>query len=430
MTTSRISSEISPAKPARPKVYSPLVNYSVEDGPKAWVVLIIIAILFGGAAYLFAAEPAAQGQGPRYKITNLPSLGGLSSGGNSINDRTWVAGSSNIPGDTARHAALWRNGRILDLGTLGGSNSSVAWPVKNTRAIIAGIAQTHQIQPRGEVWSQAAFFSGPDAVKYVCLGFVWKNNRMTALSTLGGDNGFATGANNRGLVVGWAENNCVDSTCVSPQVLQFRPVFWDTDNHNKIHEIPLAFGDTSGAATAINDHNQIVGISGICDQAIGRYTAKHAVLWQNGKAIDLGNLGAEFWNTPTAINQQGDAVGFAGDPAFPEGDILHGFIWTKERGMRPLGALPNRNPEHVHSEAYGINERRQVVGISCDANFVDCRAFVWDNGVMRDLNDLKQAEYPGFLERAKDINNRGEITGRAVDPATGVRTSYIAEPIH
>ena len=88
-------------------------------------------------------------------------------------------------------------------------------------------------------------------------------------------------------------------------------------------------GDTSGAATATNDNGQIVGISGICDQAVGRHTAKHAVLWENGRVTDLGNLGAQWWNTPTAINQRGDIVGFAGDPAFVEGDILHAFIWTR-----------------------------------------------------------------------------------------------------
>ncbi len=417
------------AEPTDGKAQSPLLNYAVDDGHKAWLVLVIIAILFGGAAYLLAAEPVPQATGPRYNITNLPSLGGTSSQGNSVNDRTWIAGSSNTPGDLARHAALWRNDRIRDLGTLGGSNSSVAWPVKNTRGFLAGIAQTNKVQPLGEVWSQAAFFGGPDAVKYVCLGFVWKQGQMTALSTLGGDNGFATGVNNNGLVAGWAENTCRDSTCVPPQVLQFRPVVWNTDNNNRIRELPLAFGDTSGAATAINDRNEVVGISGICDQAIGRHTAKHAVLWHNGNVTDLGNLGAPFWNTPTAINQQGDVVGFAGDPRFPEGDILHAFIWTKDHGIRALGALPNRTPKHVHSEAYGINENRQVVGISCDANFVDCRAFRWDNGVMRDLNDLKSPDYPGKLERGKDINNRGEITGRAIDPTTGVRTAYLAVPI-
>jgi probable HAF family extracellular repeat protein len=92
--------------------------------------------------------------------------------------------------------------------------------------------------------------------------------------------------------------------------------------------------------------------------------------------------------------------------------------------------LRGRVPQHVDSEAYGINERRQVVGVSCDANFVDCRAVVWDHGVYpTDLNDLK-GDYSAHLESAKDINNLGEITGRAVDPNTGVRTAYLAVPVH
>ena len=136
---------------------------------------------------------------------------------------------------------------------------------------------------------------------------------------------------------------------------------------DQIHDLPLISGDTSGAATATNDNGQVVGISGICDQAVGRHTAKHAVLWENGGVTDIGNLGAEWWNTPTAINQQGEIVGFAGDPAFVEGDILHAFIWTKRHGIQPLLALPGRTPDHVDSEAYGINEHGQVVG-----NFMRC----------------------------------------------------------
>jgi probable HAF family extracellular repeat protein len=245
---------------------------------------------------------------------------------------------------------------------------------------------------------------------------------MRGLPVLGGNNGFATGANNRGLVTGWAENSCRDGTCVPPQVLQFRPVIWDTHRNDEIHELPLFAGDTSGAATAINDESQAVGISGICDQAVGRHTAKHAVLWDKGTVTDLGNLGAPWWNTPTAINNRGDVVGFAGTPGDPEGNILHGFIWTKRDGIKPLGALPG----HVHSEPYGINERRQVVGISCDADFVDCRAFVWENGLMTDLNDVKPAAFTDRLEQGKDINDDGEITGRAVGP--NGRTAFLAIP--
>jgi probable HAF family extracellular repeat protein len=169
-----------------------------------------------------------------------------------------------------------------------------------------------------------------------------------------------------------------------------------------------------------------VGISGICDQAVGRHTAKHAVLWQNGKVFDIGDLGAEFWNTPTAINQRGDVAGFAGTPGDPDGNVLHAFIWTKRDGIRALGELPG----HVYSEASDINERRQVVGVSCDADFADCRAFIWDNGIMTDLNDLKAPGYPARLDNAKSINDRGEITGRATDSVTGKRTAFLAVPVH
>ena len=388
------------------------------------LVTILIAVCCGAAL----AQAPATATKVQYNVSNLPSLGGTSSGGNSINDQSWVAGYSRLP-DRNRHATLWRNGSLLDLGTLGGPNSSVTFNVKNTVGIIVGISQTLTPEPLGEAWSSAAFYSTPNNVGFINLGFVWEGGQMRGLPTLGGDNGFATGANNFGQVVGWAENTVHDTMCVAPQVLQFRPVMWGLGPPDQIHEFPLIPGDTSGAATAINDNSQAVGISGICDQAVGRHTAKHAVLWENGGVTDIGNLGAQWWNTPTAINQHGDVVGFDGDPAFVEGDILHAFIWTKDNGIQALKPLRGRVPQHVDSEAYGINERRQVVGVSCDANFVDCRAVVWDHGVFpTDLNDLKAPGYSARLESAKDINNLGEITGRAID-STGVRTAYLAVPV-
>jgi probable HAF family extracellular repeat protein len=375
--------------------------------------------LMAACCALFAASQR------QYIITDLPSLGGTNSRANSINNRGWLAGYSNLQGDTSRHAALWRDGALTDLGTLGGPNSAVTWSVKSNSGLIAGIAQTATPDPLGEAWSSAAFYPGPNNVGFINLGFVWENGSMRALPTLGGNNGFATGANSRGQVVGWAENTTHDPTCVPPQQLQFRPVVYGPKT-NQISELPLVAGDTSGAATGINEQGDAVGISGICDQAVGRHTAKHAVLWdKHGGVTDIGDLGAPWWNTPTNINQRGDIIGFAGDPAFPDGDILHAFIWTAKGGIRPLGALPG----HVHSEAYGINEKRQVVGVSCDANFVDCRAFIWENGVMKDLNDLKPASYTARLEQAKDINEAGEIAGRSID-ASGVRKAFLAELAH
>ena len=386
--------------------------------------VVFVTTLLAGLAYGGAFEASQPSQPTKYQVTNLASLGGTISRGNSINNRSWVSGYSNLSGNQSRHASLWRSGSLLDLGTLGGPNSSVAWPVKNNGGLIAGIAQTDTPDPLGEAWSCAAFFPGATATGPTCLGFVWQAGVMSALPTLGGNNGFATGANNHGQVVGWAENTVHDPTCVPPQVLQFRAVIWESEG-NQIRELPPLPGDTSGAATAINDRGQVVGISGTCDQAVGRFTAAHAVLWENGGVADIGNLGGDAWNTPMAINQRGDVVGFAGQPGDdPDNPQLHAFLWTRHNGIQDLGALPG----DVYSEAHGINERRQIVGISCDAAG-SCRAFLWQNGVMTDLNTLVGPGYTDVLTTAQDINDLGEITGRAFDPDTGERPAFLATPI-
>lgn len=373
--------------------------------------LVLASALLAGAAH-----------GQEYRVTNLDSLGGTISRGNSLNNRGWVAGYSNLAGDQSRHATLWLDGTVFDLGTLGGPNSSVTWPVKNNRGLIVGISQTATPEPLGENWSCAAFFPAATGTGYTCLGFVWEKGVMRALPTLGGNNGFAAAANNRGQIVGWAESAVADPTCVPPQVLQFRAVLWEK---GRIQELPPLPGDTSGAATAINNRGQVVGISGTCDQAVGRFTAAHAVLWEKGTVTELGDLGAPWWNTPMAINQRGDIVGFAGLPGDdPDNPLLRAVLWTRRGEIRNLGTLPG----DVTSEAHGINDRGQVVGVSCDAAG-NCRAFLWEDGVMKDLNTLVAPGYPGVLTTAQDINNRGEITGRAFDPVTNERPAFLAIPV-
>src|SRR5437764_14900934 len=95
-------------------------------------------------------RPAATKAKTQYQVSNLPSLGGTSSGGNSINDQSWVAGYSRLS-DRNRHATLWRNSALTDLGTLGGPNSSVTWNVKNTAGITGRMSQTAATtKPTGE----------------------------------------------------------------------------------------------------------------------------------------------------------------------------------------------------------------------------------------------------------------------------------------
>ena len=373
---------------------------------------------------VLAAAPARAGGGApsHYRVGNLTGLGGMSSAGNSINDRGWIAGVSNLAGDTIQHAALWRGGALVDLGTLGGDNSAVLWPVKNVRGRIAGVAETGDVQPLGERWSCAAFF--PTATQHVCRGFVWERGALQALPTFGGDNGFATGANNLGQVVGWAEKNIADSTCVAPQVLQFRAALWDARGGEPRELAPLP-GDTASSATAINDLGQVVGISGSCDRAVGRFSARRAVLWDHGQAIDLGSLGGVAWVTPMALNEQGVVVGFSNTSATDGGSFrAHAFVWTRHGGMQDLGTLPG----DALSEALGINEWGQIVGISCTAGFASCRAFLWQRGVMTDLATLVDGDYADHLVTANDIDDLGVITGQAVLHDSGAAVTFVAVP--
>jgi probable HAF family extracellular repeat protein len=390
-------------------------------------VVILGAVLIATRSSQPGRVRPAQGRAglTLYQITQLGSLGGTTSAGNSINDRGWIAGLSNLAGDEAMQATLWRDGAPTNLGTLGGPNSAVLWPLKNNHGMIAGVAETEEMQPLNEAWSCSAFFPG-DPTHHVCLGFVWQGGRMRQLPTLGGDNGFATGVNDRGRIVGWAENTVHDPTCNLPQVLQFRAVVWDGHRRRILQELPPVAGDTVSAATAINDEGQVVGISWICANAVGGYSAAHAVLWENGASpIDLGTLGGVAWNTPMAINQGGEVVGFANVPGGDPGAFnAHAFRWTEESGMQDLGTLPG----DALSEALGLNDEGQVVGLSCTAGFGSCRAFLWENGVMRDLNSPVPG-YEGHLVFANDINNGGVITGQTVDAETGDALAFRATPI-
>jgi probable HAF family extracellular repeat protein len=244
---------------------------------------------------------------------------------------------------------------------------------------------------------------------------------MTELPTLGGTHGFAAGTNNSGVTTGWAENTVVDPTCVAPQVLQFRAVVWDAEG--RVTELPPFPGDTVSAATAINDLGDVVGISGICDIAVGQRSAIRAVRWRNGVPESLGSLGGDAWNTPTAINARGDIAGFAN--LTPGIDLLpHAFRWTAQTGMVDLGTLP----DDATSQASGVNASGAIVGQSCDADGV-CRGFVWDSGNMHDLQSLIVSGDDVYILAANDIDDAGRITGQGFDTATGAFVAFLATPL-
>ena len=236
--------------------------------------------------------------------------------------------------------------------------------------------------------------------KHTCSGYALSHGVMTALPTLGGNNSSVFGMNNRDEVVGIAENNTKDFRGVGSAGARLRGVC-RAPKSRRARQLPPLKGDVIGGAVAINDRGDVVGGSGMCapiSPAIGDH---HALLWRHGKPIDLGGLGGKTSDLAWDINNRGHIVGFSD----LKGDMAtHAFFWKS--GKR-LGTLPG----DVFSFAFGINESDQIVGKSCNASF-NCRAFIWQNGVMSDLNSLVSGSTLP-LTLAESINKNGEITGTA-----------------
>lgn len=377
-----------------------------RENRRTMLVMAFLATLIMSLATLGQAqEKSASKPMPQYTVTDLGTLGGTFSLAGGLRNSGWVEGYSTLPGDTAVHAFLWRNGVMTDLGTLGGPNSDAGWrPSDSGNA--AGGAENGTVDPYAEDFCGY----GTDLV---CLPFLWRNDikKMTPLPTLGGNNGWAAGINDQNEVAGNAENATEEPTCAgTSQVFQFKPVIWRKGRTRELATFP---GDPVGMAYSINFWGQATGWSGNCTADL------HALLWQNGKAIDLGSLGGTR-REGIDINNQGQVVG---DSLLPGDTAYHAFLW--QRGMMTdLGTLPG----DVSSTGEGINSKGQVVGGSYDASG-NPRPFLWQNRVMTDLNTLIPADSPLYLlEATGTINDQGQIAGYALVISTGEVHAFLATP--
>jgi probable HAF family extracellular repeat protein len=362
-----------------------------------------------------------------YTVKDLGTLGGTAAVAEDISERGWVVGSANLTGDQNGHAFLWRDGITIDLGTLGGLNSQEQWPVNDNQGVIVGSAETSAEDPLGEDFCGFDSNSGVPPTGLICLGFVWQDGIMTALPTLGGNNGQAVGVNNRGQIVGFAETAIQDPLCIAPQVLDVDAVLWGP-RAGQIRILPPLAGDLSAWATGINDSEQVVGLSGNCGSpnfnAVSATVPQHGVIWQNGTVTNLGNLGGTLATFPFAINSKGQVVG----QAYIAGDIyIHTFLWEKGT-IADLGVVPS----DVGSGAFGLNDQGEVVGGSCGPNVTvgfGCRGYLWRRGVMVDLNSLvKAGSTPLYLVFGNDISSRGEIAAFAFDQSNGEFHAALAIP--
>jgi probable HAF family extracellular repeat protein len=349
----------------------------------------------------------------RYNITDLGTLGGTTTMAFFVNTQGAASGAASLSGGN-QHAFLWQNGRLTDLGTFGGPNS-IAFGGPNFLGQVVGEAETSTSDPNGEDYCGFGTY-------LICQPFLWQHSVMTPLPTLGGHNGTATNINKRGEVVGSAENNRTDPACPAPQVLQFKPVVWE---NGKIHELQTFPGDPDGSAFWVNDYGVVVGTSGTCGpfdpNTFTNLMASHALLWKNGQAIDLHNLGGSEGNIAFSINNQNHVVGLSD---LPGDTTFHAFLWTEHTGMKDLGTLPG----DVASVALNINDAGDVVGVSLDTNF-NLRPFLRQNGEMIDFSTLTPADSPLIPLIAEVINIRGQVVGTAFDTISGELHGFLATPI-
>lgn len=237
------------------------------------------------------------------KMVDLGTLGGLSSSASAINDAdevvgysfTPVAGYSLISGIAAVHAFLYSNGKMSDLGTLGGPTSAGAG-----------------INAIGQVVGNS--FTAAGSAQH---GFLYTNGQMNDLGTLGGINSIGLGINALGQTVG---NSFV------PGNNAFHAFIY---SKGKMSDLGTLAGPNS-SANSINALGQVVGES---DAASGN---EHAYSWQSGAMIDLNGLipSGSGWEltSATSISDGGEIVGSG-----THNGQVHAFLLTPASGA-PLAA--------------------------------------------------------------------------------------------
>ena len=332
-----------------------------------------------------------------YVVTDLGTLGGDFSSASDLNAAAQVVGVASTT-DGQEHAFLWDDGVMTDLGTLGGTNSHAG--AINSSGTVVGWAET------------------PDGRIRACL---FGSTTNTDLSGDYLDNSFAADINDQGRVVGWTETPVAGADQPRPTA-----VFYGANNP-KVQNLSVWNGNpVSGRANAINNSNVVAGWT-IGDGNIGWLWAPHvqATFWHSLTASDFTSFSA-IDSHMLGINEEGESVGESGYSYASQ----RATCWSGTNQVN-LGSLTVGS-----SSARNINSARQIVGTSSAYRFgfitnppislpgfpppepkvfegyiPTYHAFLWQGGVMVDLNDLTPTNSGWELTDATAINDAGQIVG-------------------
>jgi probable HAF family extracellular repeat protein len=236
------------------------------------------------------------------EMHDLGTLGGPDTFAVFINERGQVAGGSytsyvvdplttNLPSPTPPVGAfLWENGKMKDLGNLGGDNALLG-----AAGIVSGLNN------RGQVTGSMMV-----AGNQFAHAFLWNGRRLSDLGTLGGSASYAEGINDAGDVVG---------VSVLPGDQTNDGFLW---RNGVMTDLGTLGGDPCSAALSVNSKGQVVGASESAAGGCNEWTT--ALLWENGgPSVDLNSLVppglgvdlvAGFW-----ANDRGEIVAAGTPPA-------------------------------------------------------------------------------------------------------------------
>jgi probable HAF family extracellular repeat protein len=340
---------------------------------------------------------AAAADDVRYRLTDLGDLTKDRQHGvtfvSGINDKGEIVGQTFNDQARAR-GFLWRKGRMTDLGDvlLAGRPQAIAAFAVNEHSAVVG--------------TTAAAATGTPA-----RAFYWNLGLILELGTLRGmgNDAFGAAINDRGEIVGAAFRSPGD----------VRAVRWVLGIPAEIGG--LADGRVAAQAFGINNKGQIVGYL----SPGGTAAFAHAFLWSRGKFTDLGTLPGTNLSFGNALNDEAQVVGQSLNTT---AHTSRAFLW--ESGT--LLDLGKAASAHTNSEARAINKKGVVVGTSGTTAML--AAWIWQDGVTRNLNTLIAADDPARafvqLVKANGINEKGEIAAQGFDRrrGSGFVRGYLLSP--
>lgn len=310
-----------------------------------------------------------------YTVTELNSLGGSRNGAYDINDLGQIVGySENVTGQ--QRSVLWNNNGKIDADWTGNGGFNYAASINNVGQVACSTDLMSHVSGR--------------------CPYLWEDGNITYIGQCGGT-GYVTAINDVGQVAGWDTNY---------------PFVWKDGVTTPLSEIDSNIG--ANQALDINNRGQIVGYSLTSKKIL----KTHAVLWQNGKLKVLAKLPGGNNSVAMGINKHGQVVGWSDSL----GSTKQAVLW--ENGtIKNLGTFDGNA-----TKATDISARGTVVGYSFTIDFKENpqHAFVWKNGIMRDLNKLLPANSGWELNSAQAINNRGQIVGEG--KFNGQQRAYLLTP--